>query len=109
MYIEILYRKVSVVTLKICCLLSNYSLVTFLWILETSAEVLPRLWKNKYDTGMLDELLYMDKPVERYTLCGHIVLNYPKVTEHTVYETGRVVREGRLRIVFSSDLKVKCC
>ncbi|XP_015057068.1 transcriptional corepressor SEUSS-like [Solanum pennellii] len=80
---------------------------------EISAEVLPRLCKNKYDTGMLDELLYMDKPEERYTLCGHIVLNYPKVTEHTVYKTGRVVREGRLRIVFSSDLKIRvwelCC
>uniref|UniRef100_M1DP13 Transcriptional corepressor SEUSS n=1 Tax=Solanum tuberosum TaxID=4113 RepID=M1DP13_SOLTU len=73
---------------------------------KISAEVLPRLCKLKYETGMLDELLYMDIPEESYTPSGHIVLNYPKVTEQTVYEAGRVVREGRLRIVFSADLKV---
>ncbi|XP_015165729.1 transcriptional corepressor SEUSS-like [Solanum tuberosum] len=80
---------------------------------EISAEVLPRLCKLKYETGMLDELLYMDIPEESYTPSGHIVLNYPKVTEQTVYEAGRVVREGRLRIVFSADLKIRvwefCC
>ncbi|MCD7469823.1 hypothetical protein HAX54_009073 [Datura stramonium] len=73
---------------------------------ETSVEVLPRLCKIKFETGMMDELLYMDIPEECYTPSGHIVLNYAKVTEESVYETARVIREGRLRVVFSSDLKI---
>ncbi|OIT06310.1 PREDICTED: transcriptional corepressor SEUSS-like [Nicotiana attenuata] len=73
---------------------------------ELSAEVLPRVCKIKYDTGMLDELLYVDIPEEYYTPSGHIVLNYTKVTEESVYEAARVVREGRLKIVLSSDLKI---
>ncbi|XP_070031348.1 transcriptional corepressor SEUSS-like [Nicotiana tomentosiformis] len=73
---------------------------------ELSAEVQPRVCKIKYDTGILDELLYVDIPEEYYTPSGHIVLNYTKVIEESVYEAARVVREGRLKIVFSSDLKV---
>ncbi|XP_009767100.1 transcriptional corepressor SEUSS-like [Nicotiana sylvestris] len=73
---------------------------------ELSAEVLPRVCKIKYDTGMLEELLYADIPEEYCTPSGHIVLNYTKVTEESVYEAARVVREGRLKIVFSSDLKI---
>ncbi|KAJ8551579.1 hypothetical protein K7X08_021594 [Anisodus acutangulus] len=57
---------------------------------EISAEVLPRLCKIKFESGMLEELLYMDIPEECYTPSGHIVLNYAKVTEESVYEAARV-------------------
>ncbi|CAN4126315.1 unnamed protein product [Withania somnifera] len=73
---------------------------------EMSAQVFPRLCKIKFETGMLDELLYFDVAEESYTPGGHIILTYTKVREACVYETARVVREGRLRIVFSSDLKI---
>ncbi|CAA6668445.1 unnamed protein product [Spirodela intermedia] len=73
---------------------------------ETTVEVLPRLYKIKYDSGTQEELLYVDMPREYQNASGQIVLDYAKAIQESVFEQLRVVRDGQLRIVFSSDLKI---
>ncbi|VVB08427.1 unnamed protein product [Arabis nemorensis] len=73
---------------------------------EATAEVLPRLFKIKYESGTLEELLYVDMPRESQNSSGQIVLEYAKATQESVFEHLRVVRDGQLRIVFSPDLKI---
>ena len=73
---------------------------------EATVEVLPRLFKIKYESGTLEELLYVDMPREYHNTSGQIVLDYAKAIQESVFEQLRVVRDGQLRIVFSPDLKV---
>lgn len=73
---------------------------------EATVEVLPRLFKIKYESGTLEELLYVDMPREYHNSSGQIVLDYAKAIQESVFEQLRVVRDGQLRIVFSPDLKV---
>ncbi|XP_075481421.1 transcriptional corepressor SEUSS-like [Primulina tabacum] len=73
---------------------------------EATAEVLPRLFKIKYESGTLEELLYVDMPRNYRNSSGQIVLDYAKAIQESVFEQLRVVRDGQLRIVFSSDLKI---
>ncbi|KAI5582701.1 hypothetical protein BDE02_07G102100 [Populus trichocarpa] len=73
---------------------------------ETTVEVLPRLFKIKYDSGTLEELLYVDMPREYQNASGQIVLDYAKAIQESVFEHLRVVRNGQLRIIFSPDLKI---
>lgn len=73
---------------------------------EATFEVLPRLFKIKYESGTLEELLYVDMPCEYPVASGQIVLDYAKAIQESVFEQLRVVREGQLRVVFSSDLKI---
>ncbi|KAL8166152.1 hypothetical protein V2J09_007651 [Rumex salicifolius] len=73
---------------------------------EATFEVLPRLFKIKFDSGTLEELLYVDMPREYHNPSGQIVLDYAKAIQESVFEQLRVVRDGRLRIIFSPDLKI---
>ncbi|XP_022955879.1 transcriptional corepressor SEUSS-like isoform X1 [Cucurbita moschata] len=73
---------------------------------EATAEVLPRLFKIKYESGTMEELLYLDMPREYHNASGEIVLDYAKAIQESVFEQLRVVRDGQLRIVFSPDLKI---
>ncbi|XP_022773325.1 transcriptional corepressor SEUSS-like isoform X2 [Durio zibethinus] len=73
---------------------------------EATVEVLPRLFKIKYESGTLEELLYVDMPREYQNTSGQIVLDYAKAIQESVFEQLRVVRDGQLRIVFSPDLKI---
>ncbi|KAI8002448.1 Transcriptional corepressor SEUSS [Camellia lanceoleosa] len=73
---------------------------------EATAEVLPRLFKIKYESGTLEELLYVDMPREYQNSSGQIVLDYAKAIQESVFDQLRVVRDGQLRIVFSPDLKI---
>ncbi|KAK9076174.1 hypothetical protein SSX86_004507 [Deinandra increscens subsp. villosa] len=73
---------------------------------EANVEVLPRLFKIKYESGTLEELLYVDMPREYQNSCGQIVLDYAKAIQESVFEQLRVVRDGQLRIVFTADLKI---
>ncbi|KAL5192707.1 Transcriptional corepressor SEUSS [Glycine soja] len=73
---------------------------------EATVEVLPRLFKIKYESGTLEELLYVDMPREYHNSSGQIVLDYAKAIQESVFEQLRVVRDGQLRIVFSPDLKI---
>ncbi|KAK8685677.1 hypothetical protein V6N13_041675 [Hibiscus sabdariffa] len=73
---------------------------------EATVEVLPRIFKIKYESGTLEELLYVDMPREYQNSSGQIVLDYAKAIQESVFEQLRVVRDGQLRIVFSPDLKI---
>ncbi|KAI4375156.1 hypothetical protein MLD38_013060 [Melastoma candidum] len=73
---------------------------------EATVEVLPRLFKIKYESGTLEELLYVDMPREYQNSSGQIVLDYAKAIQESVFEQLRVVRDGQLRVVFSPDLKI---
>ncbi|GER38749.1 SEUSS family protein [Striga asiatica] len=73
---------------------------------EATVEVLPRLFKIKYESGTIEELLYVDMPREYQNSSGQIVLDYAKAIQESVFEQLRVVRDGQLRIVFSPDLKI---
>jgi hypothetical protein len=73
---------------------------------EATAEVLPRLFKIKYESGTQEELLYVDMPREYQNSSGQIVLDYAKAIQESVFEQLRVVRDGQLRLVFSPDLKI---
>ncbi|CAN1234715.1 Transcriptional corepressor SEUSS [Linum perenne] len=73
---------------------------------EATVEVLPRLFKIKYESGTLEELLYVDMPHEYPNSSGQIVLDYAKAIQESVFDQLRVVRDGQLRIVFSPELKI---
>ena len=73
---------------------------------EATFEVLPRLTKIQFETGVTDELLYLDFPQECRLPSGSMVLEYGKAVHKTVYNQFHVVREGKLRIIFTQDLKV---
>ncbi|CAN6484960.1 unnamed protein product [Victoria cruziana] len=73
---------------------------------ETTVEVLPRLNKIKFDSGVLDELLFVDMPQEYRLPSGIMLLECSKAIQESVYEKLRVIREGRLRIVFGLDMKI---
>jgi hypothetical protein len=76
------------------------------WVAETTVEVLPRLCKMKYDSGIIEELLFVDLPNEYRLSSGQLVLEYGKAIQESVFEQLRVVRDGQLRIIFSADLKI---
>lgn len=73
---------------------------------EASFEVLPRLNEIKFASGVIDELWFLDLPQERRFPSGHMMLDYEKAVQESVYEQLRVIHEGRLKVIFSPDLKV---
>ncbi|PIN16669.1 hypothetical protein CDL12_10671 [Handroanthus impetiginosus] len=73
---------------------------------EATFEVLPRLNVIKFGSGVIDELLFLDLPREGRLPSGMMMLEYAKAVQESVYEQLRVVREGQLRIFFTSDLKI---
>ncbi|KAL9253646.1 putative transcriptional regulator SLK2 [Drosera capensis] len=73
---------------------------------EATYEVLPRLNELKFNSGVLDELLFLDWPRERRLPSGFMILEYGKAVQESIYEQLRVVREGQLRIIFTQDLKI---
>lgn len=73
---------------------------------EVAVEVMPRLCKSKFDNGELEELLFVDLPHEYRLSSGQIVLEYNKAVQESVYEQLRVVWEGQLKIVFTTELKI---
>ncbi|OVA14164.1 hypothetical protein BVC80_1787g267 [Macleaya cordata] len=73
---------------------------------EATFEVLPRLNKIKFDSGVTDELLFVDIPRECRFPSGIMMLEYGKAVEESVYENVRVPREGQLRIIFTPELKI---
>ncbi|KAA8521978.1 hypothetical protein F0562_012708 [Nyssa sinensis] len=73
---------------------------------EAIFEILPRLGKIKFESGVIDELLFLDLPHERRFPSGLMMLEYGKAVQESVYQQFRVVREGKLRIIFSHELKI---
>ncbi|XP_075505852.1 putative transcriptional regulator SLK3 isoform X2 [Primulina tabacum] len=75
--------------------------------LEAVFEALPRLFKTKFDSGVLDEILFLDLPRAYLKVpSGLLVLEYRKATQESIYENFRVVHEGKLQIIFRWDLKI---
>lgn len=77
-----------------------------MWSTEATFDVLPRLNEIKFGSGVIDELLFLDLPHESKLPSGAMVLEYQKAVQECVYEQLRVVREGKLRIIFTQDLKI---
>lgn len=73
---------------------------------EVTSEVLPRLNKVSFESGVIEEILFLDMPCEHRLPSGLMVLEYEKAVQEGVYEGFRVVRKGKLRITFTYDLKV---
>ncbi|KAJ7561424.1 hypothetical protein O6H91_03G028300 [Diphasiastrum complanatum] len=58
---------------------------------ESSTDVLPRLFKIKYDSGLQDEVLFLDIAEERYMLSsGRIVLEYSKAVHESIFSELRI-------------------
>ncbi|KAL3701724.1 hypothetical protein R1sor_019746 [Riccia sorocarpa] len=76
---------------------------------ELTMDILPRLLKMQYDSGLVDELLFLDSAEERcvYSASGTMVLEYPKAVHESVFSDLRVVRHGRLRVSFSPSFKIR--
>ncbi|EYU38989.1 hypothetical protein MIMGU_mgv1a004070mg [Erythranthe guttata] len=72
---------------------------------EATSDIFPKLFKIKFESGMLDEILFLDSPRACKIPCG-LVLEYGKATQESVYENFRVVHVGTLRVVFRYDLKI---
>nr|XP_027083914.1 probable transcriptional regulator SLK3 [Coffea arabica] len=73
---------------------------------EASFEILPRLCKMKFESGTLEEILFLEFPRECRLSSGIMMLEYGKAIQESIYEQFRVVREGKLRVIFRHDLKI---
>ncbi|KAI3793042.1 hypothetical protein L1987_35654 [Smallanthus sonchifolius] len=73
---------------------------------EASFEVLPRLNEIKFGSGVIDELWFLDLPRECRFPSGIMMLEYGKAIQESVYEQLHVVHEGRLKVIFTPDLKI---
>lgn len=73
---------------------------------EATFEVLPRLNKLAFESGVIDELLFLDLPQEYRFPSGIMMLKCGKAVQESVHENLRVVHQGQLRIVFTNDLKI---
>lgn len=83
----------------------TYNLYLFYDLVEATSEIFPRLFKMKFESGMVDEILYIDSP-RAYKVPYGLVLEYGKAIQESVYDTFRAVHNGKLRVVFRHDLKV---
>ncbi|KAJ0466189.1 putative LIM-domain binding protein/SEUSS [Helianthus annuus] len=73
---------------------------------EAAFEVLPRLNEIKFGSGVIDELWFLDLPRECRFASGIMMLEYGKAIQESVYEQLHVVHEGRLKVIFTPDLKI---
>lgn len=70
-------------------------------------EVLPRLSKLTFESGVIEEILFLEIPHGYKSPSGLMVLEYGRAVQESVYEQLRVVHEGQLRVVFNQDFKVR--
>uniref|UniRef100_A0A7I4FR68 Uncharacterized protein n=1 Tax=Physcomitrium patens TaxID=3218 RepID=A0A7I4FR68_PHYPA len=74
---------------------------------ESCTDVLPRLFKIKYDSGLLDELLFLDLAEEYVLPSGKMVLVYFGAVHESIFAELRVIRYGTLRVTFSPSYKIQ--
>ncbi|XP_057977272.1 probable transcriptional regulator SLK3 isoform X2 [Malania oleifera] len=74
--------------------------------LEAIFEALPMLNKINFESGVVDELLFLDMPHEYRLPSGLMILECGKAVQKSVYEQLHVVWEGQLRIIFTHELKI---
>ncbi|CAH9144365.1 unnamed protein product [Cuscuta epithymum] len=73
---------------------------------EVIYEALPSLFKAKFESGMVDEIMFLGLPEEHIFPSGLIMLEYGRVVQESIYENFRIVHEGKLRVIFRDDLKI---
>ncbi|KMT12158.1 hypothetical protein BVRB_5g101060 [Beta vulgaris subsp. vulgaris] len=73
---------------------------------EICFEALPRMKQIYFMSGVVDELICLDIPVERRLPSGFMILYYEKAVLESVYKHSHVVHEGQLRIIFTRELKI---
>ncbi|CAL9210856.1 unnamed protein product [Musa hybrid cultivar] len=73
---------------------------------EVTFGILPRFFQIKFESGLVDENLFLGMPRECHLSKGFIVMEYDKVALESVYEHLRIVREGILRVIFTPELKI---
>nr|XP_027076915.1 transcriptional corepressor SEUSS-like [Coffea arabica] len=73
---------------------------------DITTEILPRLFKVKYENGAIKEHYHLEMPIEHKYSSNQTVLQCEKVTHETVFQQLRVYHVGRLRVAFSPDLKI---
>jgi len=76
--------------------------------IELRSDVIARVFKAKYDSGVLEERLLLENPCEFLLHNGIVVVDCPRATILTVYQESWVHTEGHLRVSFSSKLKILC-
>ncbi|KAK9716510.1 hypothetical protein RND81_06G238200 [Saponaria officinalis] len=70
-------------------------------------DVLPRLHHLYFNSsGVVDECMFLDSPTEITSPGGSIMLYYDKAVKESIYKSCRVVHEGKLRVVFTSQLQI---
>lgn len=69
-------------------------------------EVLPRLWKSKFDAGMKEERMLLEDPCEHHLPDGVVVVECPRALIVTVYEYSVVLTDGHLRVTFQRNKKI---
>ncbi|XP_031494803.1 probable transcriptional regulator SLK3 [Nymphaea colorata] len=72
---------------------------------EIAAQALSRLNKIKFDSGVVDELLFLETPRE-HRLPSGVTLLESKAVQESVYEKLRVVHEGQICVSFGPDMKI---
>mmetsp|Transcript_23813 Transcript_23813/g.39169 ORF Transcript_23813/g.39169 Transcript_23813/m.39169 type:complete len:273 (-) Transcript_23813:540-1358(-) len=75
---------------------------------EPCAEVLPRLFKTKFDSGIKEELVYMENPCEYLLHNGAVVMDCPRAVLVSVFDNAQVCNYGHLRVSFTDNLKIVC-
>lgn len=74
--------------------------------LSLPVEVMPRIYKSKYDAGVQDERLLLADPCEFPQEDGTVVVDCPHATMLTRYRRSRVCTEGYLRVTFTPARKI---
>ncbi|KAF3795640.1 putative transcriptional regulator, partial [Nymphaea thermarum] len=72
---------------------------------EIAAHALSRLNKIKFDSGVVEKLLFLETPRE-HRLPSGVTLLESKAVQETVYEKLRVIHEGQIRVSFGPDMKI---
>eukprot|EP00898_Chlorokybus_atmophyticus_P000965 jgi/Chlat1/186/Chrsp1S03261 len=73
---------------------------------ETHVDVLPRLFKVKYDSGVREEIMFLEMCNEIIPRPGVLALECQRVVMESVLDSLRVVRYGQLRVFFTMQLKI---
>ncbi|KAJ9147857.1 hypothetical protein P3X46_029973 [Hevea brasiliensis] len=74
---------------------------------EATFEMLPRLKKIQFESGIIDKLLFLERPRECRLFSGLMMLEFGEAVHETVFHQFRVVREGKLRIIITRGLKIQ--
>lgn len=74
--------------------------------IELPVEAMPLIFKSKYDSGVTEERLLMDNPLEFLLENGTYVVDCPRATILTTYQNSKVCTDGFLRVSFTKDKKI---